>query len=188
MKKIYLIITLFLLSGCIPKSPHKMNMYDIAINTHYISPTKSEKTVKLKYPNSLGGVGSSRIYFKRGGITSYYLYSRWSNSLNLMIYKNILNNLIASNKFKNVLEYNSVGKSDLLLEIDIIDFYHIVEKNRNYLECKIKVNVINAKDSNIIKSKLFNYQEDINKADAKHFYKKAVEVINKFTLELMEEL
>jgi len=62
----------------------------------------SNKVLKVKYPTTLSNFGSSRIYFKKDGITSYYLYSRWSDSFSKILYKNLLENLEDAKIFKSV--------------------------------------------------------------------------------------
>ncbi len=189
MKRVYIIIfVIFIFNGCIPKSKHQINLYNISQCANISGTTKVNKILKLRYPLSLGAFGGSRIYYKRGGLTSYYQYSRWSDSLNSMIYKSILETLLKSKKYKDVISYNSSIKADLVLEVNILDFYHIVDNNKSYLLVKIAIKLTDEKSAKLIKSKLFTYKKELKVANAKNLYKVAKELLNNFLIELTEEL
>ena len=179
-KSILLLISIFLLTSCIPKSSHQINSYDLYIDINPKNNIKSNKVIKVKYPTALGPIGGSKIYYKRDGITSYYLYSIWSSSLTRLIYKDILLALQNSKKYKEVLGYNSSAKADIILETEIIDFYHIVDNNSSYAKITINIKYIDANSKKVIKSQTFTYKKYLKNANAKSFIEGAKTALREF--------
>jgi len=185
VKKIILLsLALVLITSCMPKATHKINSYDLSVNVNSTNYTKVNKVLKVKYPVALGAINSSRIFYKKGAITSYYLYSRWSNPLSRLLYKDILTTLQNSKRYKSVIGYSSSARADLSLEIEIIDFYHIVEDNSSYALITINVRYIDENTQKIIKQKRFSYKKYLAKADAKSFVAGAKEALKEFLQEL----
>jgi len=183
-----LLASILLLGGCSIKT-HKLNSYDIQadVNVH-TNRYYSNSVLMVKYPSSLGAFGGSRIYYKRDGLTSYYLYSQWSQSLNRIIYSQLLNNLEKSKKFKAVVGFNSSAKTNMELEVEIVEFYHIVSKSGSYAKIEFVVKLIDSNSKNIIKVKRFRYKENMQESNAKEFVKKAKYVINRFIEDLIATL
>jgi len=185
MNKIVILFLVFIITGCIPKPIHQMNSYDLYVKSSTIkSVFRNNKVLKVKFPIALGTLNSSRIFYKKDGITSYYLYNRWSSSLNRLIYRDILVSLQNNKKYKNVVSYSSSSKVDLYLEIEIIDFYHVVTKYNSYAKININVKFIDANNNNIIKSRTFEFKKYLESANAKSFVKGAKEAL----IELIENL
>ena len=187
MKRVVSIIfAIFLITGCIPKATHQINTYDLSVNIDTTSTKRVNKVLKVKYPMALGAINSSRIFYKKDGITSYYLYSRWSDSLSRLIYKDILTALQNSKKYKDVIGYSSSARADLSLEVEIVDFYHIVENsNTSYALITINVRYLDEKTQKIVKSKVFRYKKYLDNANAKSFVKAAKEALREFLIELI---
>ena len=188
MKKSILLGTILLITGCSVKTT-TLNSYDLSTNTS-ISSLKQHKNIvlKVKYPSALDALGSSKIFYKKDGITSYYLYSQWSAPLNRLIYSQLIKNLCNSNSFKSVVGYSSEVSSDLNLEVQIIDFYHIVEDNNSYADISIKARLINEKNSKIVKEKLFHYRINVDELNAKGFISTARVAIEEFNRDLINFL
>ena len=187
MKKIVILLFVLFMSGCAIKE-HQIDSYDLysKINLHYNK--KYNKVLMVDYPNSLGPFGGSRIYYKRDGITSYYLYSKWSESLNKIVYKQLLSSLEEANLFKSVVGFNSSAKADITLETQIESFYHIVEQNGSYADIQIEVKLIDNNSGKVIASKKYVYNLIMQEANAKAFREKAKEALSKFTKELISDL
>jgi len=184
MKKTILLTTILLITGCSVKT-NTLNSYDLSINYSKVLVKKHKNRVlMIKYPSSLDALGSSKIFYKRDGITSYYLYSQWSAPLNKLLYSQLLKNITNENIFKSVVGYSSEVSPDLNLETQIIDFYHIVKGNISYADISIKVRLINAKNSKILKEKLFHYKLKVKKLNAKSFIATAKKAITEFNLDL----
>ena len=187
-KFIYILISLLFFSGCIPKTTHTLKSYDLSVDADTKSYRKYNKVLLVKYPTVLGAIGGSRIYYKRDGVTSYYLYSTWSKSLSRLIYKDILENLQKSNRFKEVVGYDSSANANLILEISVVNFYHIVDKDSSYALITFSVKLIDARSYNVIKSKMFEYKKPLNEANAKSFVATSREVIKEFIRDLINFL
>ncbi len=180
------IIAIFaiILSGCIPKPVHTLKSYDLTINNNFKSNKKINKVLKVKYPTALGAIGSSKIYYKKDDITSYYLYSKWSDTLSRLIYKDILISLQNSKKYRSVIGYNSSAKADIILETQIVNFYHIIDNNSSYAQITINIKYIDANSQNIIKSKVFSYKIPVENKNAKSFVVAVKEVLKEFLAKL----
>ncbi len=189
MKKTILLSTILLITGCSIKTT-TLNSYDLSTNNSTIASFKTHNNTVLmvNYPVSLDALGSSKIFYKRDGITSYYLYSQWSTPLNRLIYSQLIKNLTNAHTFKSVIGYNSDANSDLILETQIIDFYHIVNRDKSYADISIKARLINTKNSNIIKVKLFHYRLKVNELNAKSFVSTAKKAIGEFNRDLINFL
>ena len=188
MKKSILLSTILLVTGCSVKTT-TLNSYDLSTNSS-ISSVKQHKNIvlKVKYPSALDALGSSKIFYKRDGVTSYYLYSQWSAPLNRLIYSQLVKNLSSSNVFKSVVGYSSEVNSDLILETQIIDFYNVVDGENSYADISIKVRLINTKNEKIVKEKLFHYSLNVDKLNAKSFISTAKEAVEEFNRDLINFL
>jgi len=183
-KIIFLSIVVALFTGCVPKSNYKMSIYNLDVTVSDINSPKNNKVIMVKYPDVLGPIGGSRIYYKRDNETNYYLYSRWSGSLSSLIYKDILTSLQNSNRFKSVVGYNSSADANIVLEIQIIDFYHIVDKTTSYVKITIGIKYIDKNSGKIIKSRVYSYKKDIPIANAKNFVIISKEALKEFLSQL----
>ena len=188
MKKSIILATLILITGCSVKTT-PLNSYDLSTSSK-VSFVKEHKNrvLMVKYPSSLDALGSSKIFYKRDGLTSYYLYSQWSAPLNRLIYSQLIKNLSNSNTFKSVVGYSSEVSSDLNLETQIIDFYHVVNGDNSYADISIKVRLVNAKSEKIVKEKLFHYRLNVDDLNAKSFISTAKKAIEEFNQDLVKFL
>ncbi len=180
---LYIFILLFM-SGCIPKR-ETMHIYSLSVTSSHKASTKSNSTLKVNYPTSLNGVGGSRIYYSDNSRVGYYLYSRWSSSLNRMLYSNILANLQESGKYKYVVGYSSGAKADRELEVAILSFNHIIEGESSRTDIKIDAKLIDSKSGRVIKQKRFSYTTPLEAKSAAAFVKGAKEDMARFIDELI---
>ena len=184
MKKFLIVPIFIILSGCSVKN-HTINSYDLSVENSHLASKHYNKVLQIRYPNALNALGSSKIFYKRDGITSYYLYSHWNSPLNKIIYSELLKNLLNSKKYRAVVGYNSGAKVDLILETNIIDFYHIVNGNSSYAKIAISAKLIDASSNKIIKSRVFNYKLNVKKLNAKEFVKTAQRAVDMFVKDLI---
>ena len=186
MKKSILLVTIFLISGCSVKT-NTLSSYDLSSISNTIS-VKQHKNIVLmvKYPSSLDALGSSKIFYKRDGVTSYYLYSQWSAPLNRLIYSQLVKNIATSNAFKSVVGYSSDVSPNINLETQILDFYHIVDGDSSYADISIKARLVDVKNDKIIKEKLFKYRLNVENLNAKSFISTAKKAIEEFNRDLIK--
>ena len=145
MKKSILLCAILIITGCSVKTT-TLNSYDLSTSASVNSVKQHKNLVlKVKYPSALDALGSSKIFFKRDGVTSYYLYSQWSAPLNRLIYSQLIKNISASNVFKSVVGYSSEITANLNLETQIVDFYHTIDGESSYANISIKVILIDTK-------------------------------------------
>jgi len=183
MKALYIFL-LIILTSCMPKETHILKSYDLSIYDNS-KIKKINKIIKIKYPNSLGAIGGSKIYYKKDNITSYYLYNRWINSLNMLVYKDILSYLNKNSEYK-VIGYDSGSNYDKKTEVNIIDFYHIIDGDNSYALITFDVNIL-SNNNRLIKKREFSYKINCDK-NAQSFVLSAKKALKSFLEELKEEL
>ena len=184
MRVALFVIILLLLAGCASKS---INIYtmDLPSSVNYsISSRYKNSILKVEYPNGNSESLGSRIYYKDGDRESWYLYSRWSDSVNQMLLSIIIEALQQSAIFKDIIDYRSSSVYDYTLETTIYRFYHQIEDNNSYAYLKIGFRLLN-RSNKIIKSKIFEYKIKCTQTDAKGFVEAVREINKKLSKDLV---
>ena len=186
MKKSYLLYTilLLLLSGCIPKT-HTLHLYNLNVESSHKRVSKSNKTLKVNYPTALNALSGSRIYYNDNSKIGYYLYSRWSSSLNKMLYSNIITNLQSNGKYRYVVGYNTIAKADYELEVEIDSFNHMIIGDQSYANIKLKVQLIESSSGKVVKQRVFRYKIPLEAKNAAAFAKGARKAVEEFINDLV---
>ncbi len=186
-KKFFLIVSLFVLSGCSLKEAVPLKVY--TLNSGNVAPvTYSDhrnKTIKVSYPQALkeklsNGMSYSYSSSERGE----YQNSQWSNNAGKLIQGNIIQMLVQSRIFKAVLPYESTAGEDFRLESTVFDFSHHVRGEASYAIVSIQFNLINTNSGKLIKTKRFTYKENTQTLDARGY----VEATNRAMVRLSRDL
>jgi len=186
MIKVFTTVTAIFLSGCIGTTQAPMKDYtfqcnDVDIKTS--SKPKYDKILKIALPNSLSALSRrSIVYSLHGSKIGNYAYSQWIDTPSELLQNIFLRTLTASNLFKAVLSPASSAKSDLLLESEILQFIHDVEKKS--VKIKIFMVLLDQRSKTLIKSKLFSYEQKVEEQSAKG----AVDAFNIVLAQLQNEL
>lgn len=178
-KTAFIIVLVLLLSGCIPKT-HKLSLYDLKVTSTQKAVSRKNITLKVNYPTALNALGGSRIYYNDNSRVGYYLYSRWSSSLNRIIYSDLIIDLLQSQKYRSVVGYSSSAHTDRELELSIVTFNHIIKNQESYTDISFNVKIIDNKSGKILKTKLFKYKSVVNEKNAQSFVKAAREDLKEF--------
>ncbi len=186
-KKFFLIVSLFILSGCSLKeaAPLKVYTLDAGVVTPVSYSDHRGQTIKVSYPQALkdkltNGMSYSYSSSERGE----YENSKWSNNLGKLIQGNIIQILVQSRTFKAVLPYESTAGEDLRLESTVFDFSHYVRGEASYAIVSIQFNLINTDSGKLIKTKRFSYKENTQTLDARGY----VEATNRAMVRLSRDL
>ncbi len=186
-KKFFLIVSLFVLSGCSLKEAAPLKVY--TLNSGTVAPVSHSKhrhqTIKVSYPQALkeklsNGMSYSYSSSERGE----YQNSQWSNNAGKLIQGNIIQILVQSRIFKAVLPYESTAGEDLRLESTVFDFSHHVRGEASYAIVSIQFNLINTNSGKLIKTKRFTYKENTQTLDARGY----VEATNRAMVRLSRDL
>ncbi len=181
-----IIIILLLMDGCAIKSK-KIDIYTISvpyINLHPFS-RYHNSILRVEYPTGRSESMGSRIYYQEGNKKAWYLYSRWSDSLNRMMLSVVVESLQSSGIFKDVIDYTSNSASDYSLETTIYDFRHQIEGDSSYAYLKIGFRLLSSKTNRIIKSRIFEYKEECSQTNASGFVKALKEINKKMARDLI---
>jgi cholesterol transport system auxiliary component len=186
-KKLFLLVSLFVLSGCSLKEAAPLKVY--TMDAGNISPVSysdhRHQTIKISYPQTLKDKLSNEMsYSYSGSERGEYQNSQWSNNVGKLIQGNIIQILVQSRIFKAVLPYASTAGEDLRLESTVFDFSHHVRGEASYAIVSIQFNLINTDSGKLIKTKRFSYKENTLTLDAKGY----VEASNRAMVRLSRDL
>jgi len=186
-KKLFLLVSLFVLSGCSLKEAAPLKVY--TMDAGNISPVSysdhRHQTIKISYPQTLKDKLSNEMsYSYSGSERGEYQNSQWSNNIGKLIQGNIIQILVQSRIFKAVLPYASTAGEDLRLESTVFDFSHHVRGEASYAIVSIQFNLINTDSGKLIKTKRFSYKENTLTLDAKGY----VEASNRAMVRLSQDL
>jgi cholesterol transport system auxiliary component len=186
-KKLFLLVSLFVLSGCSLKEAAPLKVY--TMDAGNISPVSysdhRHQTIKISYPQTLKDKLSNEMsYSYSGSERGEYQNSQWSNNVGKLIQGNIIQILVQSRIFKAVLPYASTAGEDLRLESTVFDFSHHVRGEASYAIVSIQFNLINTDSGKLIKTKRFSYKENTLTLDAKGY----VEASNRAMVRLSQDL
>jgi cholesterol transport system auxiliary component len=187
IKKFFIIVSLFLLSGCSLKEavPLKIYTLDAGNVTSIKYSSHRSQTIKVSYPQALKDRLTNRMsYSYSSSERGEYQNSQWSNNTGKLIQGNIIQILVQSRVFKAVLPYESTAGEDLRLESTVFDFSHHVRGEASYAVVSIQFNLIDTYSGNLIKTKRFSYKENTQTLDAKGY----VEASNKAMRRLAQDL
>ena len=182
------IIFAILINSC-AKPPLKSYMFSTP-KVAKQSPIFKDKIVKVDYPKSVeDGSNVNIYYFNDSNLTrSYYKYHQWSLPLNRLVMAHIIETLIKSHLFKNVIDYSSKASSNYLLETTIYKFSQEIKDKCSYADISINLRLIDSRDGSLIKSRYFNYKIKTDSIDAPSFVKASNEAMKRFSRDLIKWL
>jgi cholesterol transport system auxiliary component len=190
-KKFFLIVSLFVLSGCSLKEAAPLKVY--TLDSGNVTPVAysnyRNKTIKVSYPQTLkekltNGMAYSYSSSERGE----YLNSQWSNNAGKLIQGNIIQVLVQSRIFKAVLPYESTAGEDLRLESTVFAFSHHVRGEASYAIVSIQFSLINTDSGKLIKTKRFSYRENTQTLDARGYVEATNRAMARLSRDLVEWL
>ena len=190
-KKFFLIVSLFVLSGCSLKEAAPLKVY--TLDSGNVTPVTysnyRNKTIKVSYPQTLkekltNGMAYSYSSSERGE----YLNSQWSNNAGKLIQGNIIQVLVQSRIFKAVLPYESTAGEDLRLESTVFAFSHHVRGEASYAIVSIQFSLINTDSGQLIKTKRFSYKENTQTLDARGYVEATNRAMARLSRDLVEWL
>jgi cholesterol transport system auxiliary component len=190
-KKFFLIVSLFVLSGCSLKEAAPLKVY--TLDSGNVTPVAysnyRNKTIKVSYPQTLkekltNGMAYSYSSSERGE----YLNSQWSNNAGKLIQGNIIQVLVQSRIFKAVLPYESTAGEDLRLESTVFAFSHHVRGEASYAIVSIQFSLINTDSGQLIKTKRFSYKENTQTLNARGYVEATNRAMARLSRDLVEWL
>ena len=171
--KNYLVLTglILLMSGCTGIHP---SITEYRINTQYktnkVKPTSCKQhSLKVAEAFSSSPLMSLDMNYATGDNKQYtYSQSQWSLSPNHAISFEIVNLLRDMNLFKTVQISKSRTRNDMILETSIDDFmqYYSEEENSSFVNVRISLTLIDAKNYKAVSTKSFLARVDSKSLDA----------------------
>jgi ABC-type uncharacterized transport system auxiliary subunit len=172
MKYIKILLTavvVFVFSGCSIKDIQKPIAKYTLSNSTYIkrSDFASKKVLKIDRFKSLKLLQSDEIWYQKPSYEmNSYVYSRWNGNFDTLIEKNIADAIYKSHIFKSVFEGHSKIKPDVVLEGDIQQAVQKINDKAKVV-FKIRLYLVDRKDSRLIDAKEFEYTKKCKSIDVK---------------------
>ncbi len=161
MRKLFLtIVFLVSISGCAVKRVPPTQSYIIDPHTPKIEKTIQKPkfhTIKVTIAN-IGRLSQTHnIYYRnKNFILQPYAYGKWYDSLGNMIKSKLIEAIQKTNIASNVVGSSANIKSEMILEISILDFVQDFSKGEpSSVHISWLVTLIRTKDDQVVKSKHF---------------------------------
>ncbi len=188
-KIIFVIIAVFLLSGCTTTHPP---MTEFRVNTELkvmnSDSTKClDKSLKVAQSFSTTAIMSVKMNYAQGSHKQYvYSESQWADSPDRAINAEIVKLLQTTKLFKSVLTSKSRSQSDLILEINIEDFmqYFNDDASKSYVNAVISLSLLDTATNSVIATNTFESRVDTKSLDADG----GVEALNKALIDVLEQI
>ncbi|MBL0707673.1 MAG: membrane integrity-associated transporter subunit PqiC [Sulfurimonas sp.] len=162
---------LIVLSGCmITKSP--VAQYQLSVEPLSEIDTSSgckDKSLKVSQAFSSSSLMSLDMNYIEDKNKIYsYSQSQWNDSVNQEVTSHILKVLRTSKLFKNTQNSKSRSRSDLILEINIIEFmqYFTDESKKSYVNIEISITLIDEKTAQVVATSSFSSKKKVDTLDA----------------------
>lgn len=191
MKKIALILSMFLLSSCGLKESAPITEYTLSLSkvSAVGSSNYKSKTLKVYYPQSLKEKLTSSINYSYSlSDRGTYQNSHWSNSIAKLIQGNIIEALDNSRIFKGVLPYASTAAEDYRLEIEVYDFSHHVRGDASHSVIVMKFSLIETDNGKLKKTRRFFYKVPTTSTDARGYVEATNVAMSKLVRDLVQWL
>jgi len=163
-------------SGCIGTTVPPMNNYAFKCDDIKIETAKEKqynKILKISLPNTSSALTRRDIIFRTNeGKIGSYAYSQWIDTPADLLQNMLLRTLTASSLFTAVVRSTSNVESGLLLESEILQFVHKVDKNS--VEVQIVLTLVDQNSGKLVRARLFTYSINVKTSNAKN----AVEAFN----------
>ncbi len=159
------------IAGCSSPRPAK-DEYRLATSLEVIKTENTkclEKTLKVDQAFSDKLLMSLKMYYVKGKYTQYaYSRSRWAQSPNESITRELTEYLRAMQLFKSVQNADSKTKNDFRLEINIEDFMQYFDENEknSYANAVVTCSLIDESTHTIVATKTFHADAKAKSDDA----------------------
>ena len=188
MKKILILLSIVLLSGCATTKP-SITEYRVVAKTSKVQSVVDgckEKSLKIAQAFSSSSLMSLKMdYVQEESKIFSYSQAHWNESPNHSVTKEILKKIRDSKLFKNVQISRSRSKNSWVLETNIEDFlqYYSEGLKDSFAKVIISLTLIDSKTNSVIATKTFNSKVNTNTLDAEG----GVEALNKALSDILTQ-
>ncbi|MCK4973694.1 MAG: membrane integrity-associated transporter subunit PqiC [Sulfurimonas sp.] len=188
MKKILILLSIVLLSGCVTTKP-SITEYRVVAKTSKAQSVVDgckEKSLKIAQAFSSSSLMSLKMdYVQEESKIFSYSQAHWNESPNHSVTKEILKKIRDSKLFKNVQISRSRSKNSWILETNIEDFlqYYSEGLKDSFAKVIISLTLIDSKTNSVIATKTFNSKVNTNTLDAEG----GVEALNKALSDILTQ-
>lgn len=188
MKKILILLSIVLLSGCVTTKP-SITEYRVVAKTskaRSVVDGCKEKSLKIAQAFSSSSLMSLKMdYVQEESKIFSYSQAHWNESPNHSVTKEILKKIRDSKLFKNVQISRSRSKNSWILETNIEDFlqYYSEGLKDSFAKVIISLTLIDSKTNSVIATKTFNSKVNTNTLDAEG----GVEALNKALSDILTQ-
>ena len=171
MKKILILLSIVLLSGCVTTKP-SITEYRVVAKTSKAQSVVDgckEKSLKIAQAFSSSSLMSLKMdYVQEESKIFSYSQAHWNESPNHSVTKEILKKIRDSKLFKNVQISRSRSKNSWILETNIEDFlqYYSEGLKDSFAKVIISLTLIDSKTNSVVATKTFSSKVNTNSLDA----------------------
>ncbi len=155
------LLSLVLISGCSLRPETKPPITRYFLQPEIVpacTPQKSNKLLQLNFPDSAPSLSGKKIVYKKSDLkTGSYLYSKWnqppSSSIAIALYTALKQRKI----FKDTIYANTRVRSDLILEIKVMQLEHsFSDAEESYGIVSLDAVIYDAQSRSVLSSRLFS--------------------------------
>ncbi len=193
MNKLYtllLFISVTIVSGCASKAVPPDDLYMLQPSCEAFTPLPSEplpsKVLKISKPKSTSAIMSRNLLYRQNELMLLpYAYSSWSDTPNNMLSFAFVTCIGKSATFRSVLPSHSSARADLLLESNLLEFYHHINSDdTSEGRVSIEFYLVDLDSSQVVATRTFQQRFDARTQNARG----GVEALNSATTKLAQDL
>jgi len=166
---IYMMMTLFFVSGCATKTP-AVTQYALVLQGDKYTQTSSCKGESLKVLKSFSDTTlmDTKMYYASGLEVNNYHQSQWVRSPNTMVSEMLLQNIRNAHLFQSVVGYNSRVQTKYVLESRLDEFmqYFSNDMKRSYVVVQLSLALVRKEGLDLVKAKTFRTKVDVTTLNA----------------------
>lgn len=171
MRLIFIVIAIFILSGCTTKIPNvtEFRVSTDVQNLEFEQKGCKDSSLRVSQAFSSQTLMSKNMSYAVGKYEqNNYTQSEWAEAPNKAISAQIVKSIQATKLFKSIQNSKSRSKNGLVLETNIEDFMQYFQEDEkiSFANVLITFTLMDAKTSNIIDSKSFHSKVDVDTLDA----------------------
>lgn len=162
--KYFVLLLALMLSGCSMLKP----VVESEKSTYMIQPSKvnvvkarqSAKTLLVSRPRAAAGFDTDKMaYVLKPYEVAYFTKNRWADEPSHMLQPLIIQALQNTHHFHGVVTAPFTGNSNLRLDTQLVYLAQNFMSKPSYIECKLRVQLIDSDSEDLIAAKQFSYEE-----------------------------
>ncbi|HIP29474.1 MAG TPA: ABC transporter [Sulfurospirillum arcachonense] len=176
------LIALLLFTGCSIKDVEiKPSNYRLEPNYPlYVEKSKDDRVLRVQRVEGDSAVMTRSILYKKDGALKPYKYGRWSELPSTRLQEIFIESIEKQKIFRATVSSRSYAMADLILESNLENFEEVYDKDKPYVQVKIRFRLIERQGAEIVGSVLIDSLYPVEQKEASGVvlaFNKAVEKV-----------